>query len=162
MRDDDRTCILRITAETFGPASIDRNIDERLGSVASSDWIHRKCLVVAAECDNHSNVLVAVDPEDRVLGYVTLRWDAATRVGGIPNLAVDHPHQGGGIGRALLEAAIESLRDRGADLVRIETLEQNPVGRHLYPSLGFVEVARQIHYALRLDTEPSGDPAPLP
>jgi len=33
---------------------------------------------------------------------------------------------------------------------RIETLEQNAIGRQLYPSLGFLEVARQIHYAMPL------------
>ena len=36
-------------------------------------------------------------------------------------------------------------------VAKIETLEQNPVGQALYPSLGFREVARQIHYAMRLD-----------
>ena len=40
---------------------------------------------------------------------------------------------------------------RGMSVAKIETLEQNPIGQTLYPSLGFVEVARQIHYALRLD-----------
>ena len=34
---------------------------------------------------------------------------------------------------------------------KIETLEQNLVGQALYPSLGFKEVARQVHYAMRLD-----------
>jgi hypothetical protein len=37
-------------------------------------------------------------------------------------------------------------------VAKIETLDQNPVGQALYPSLGFKEVARQIHYAMRLDT----------
>jgi len=35
-------------------------------------------------------------------------------------------------------------------VARIETLEQNPIGRQLYPSLGFLEVARQIHFAIPL------------
>ena len=35
-------------------------------------------------------------------------------------------------------------------MAKIETLEQNPIGRHLYPSLGFQEIARQIHYAMPL------------
>ena len=37
------------------------------------------------------------------------------------------------------------------EVAKIETLDQNPVGQALYPSLGFTEVARQIHYAMRLD-----------
>ena len=42
------------------------------------------------------------------------------------------------------------LLERGMQVAKIETLEQNPVGQHLYPRLGFQEVARQIHYAMRL------------
>jgi ribosomal protein S18 acetylase RimI-like enzyme len=33
---------------------------------------------------------------------------------------------------------------------RIETLVQNGVGNHLYTSIGFREVARQIHFAIDL------------
>ena len=36
------------------------------------------------------------------------------------------------------------------EVAKIETLDQNPIGQKLYPSLGFREVARQIHYAMRL------------
>ena len=36
-------------------------------------------------------------------------------------------------------------------VAKIETLEQNAVGQALYPRAGFKEVARQIHYAMRLD-----------
>jgi ribosomal protein S18 acetylase RimI-like enzyme len=32
----------------------------------------------------------------------------------------------------------------------IETMENNAIGQRLYPSFGFEEVGRQIHYALKL------------
>jgi hypothetical protein len=32
----------------------------------------------------------------------------------------------------------------------IETMAGNEVGQHLYPSCGFTEVARQIHFAMKL------------
>jgi hypothetical protein len=32
----------------------------------------------------------------------------------------------------------------------LEILAQNAVGNHLYPSLGFVEVARQVHFVAKL------------
>ncbi len=35
--------------------------------------------------------------------------------------------------------------------VKIETLEQNPVGMYIYSKMGFQEVARQIHYLKLLD-----------
>ena len=43
-------------------------------------------------------------------------------------------------------------------VARIETLEQNPIGRQLYPSLGFLEVARQIHFAMPLFPRPASIP----
>ena len=87
------------------------------------------------------------------MGYITTRLNPASRVGWIPNLAVDPGHQGKGMGRALIEHAIRCFLERGMEVAKIETLDQNPVGQRLYPSLGFVEVARQIHYAMRLDRQ---------
>ena len=45
------------------------------------------------------------------------------------------------------DASIDQLGLRQA---KIETLDTNLAGQHLYPKLGFVEVARQIHYAMPL------------
>ncbi len=88
-----------------------------------------------------------------MVGYVTTRLSPTSGIGWIPNLAVDPAHQGKGLGRALLEHALEFFRARGMEIARIETLEQNPIGQSLYPSLGFAEVARQIHYAMRLNRD---------
>ena len=57
---------------------------------------------------------------------------------------------GKGLGRRLIEHALAHFRSSGMAIAKIETLDQNAVGRHLYPSIGFVEVARQIHYAIAL------------
>lgn len=45
--------------------------------------------------------------------------------------------RGQGIGRALMEAAIELARDRGADHMDLGTGEQDVAARALYESLGF-------------------------
>jgi ribosomal protein S18 acetylase RimI-like enzyme len=39
------------------------------------------------------------------------------------------------------------------ECIRIETLEQNPVGTSFYPKLGFTEVARQVHYAMPVSNQ---------
>ena len=56
--------------------------------------------------------------------------------------------------RALFDRAAADLRDHGMTHVRIETLEQNEVAQHLYPKLGFREIAHQIHYMMEI---PSAD-----
>ena len=85
-----------------------------------------------------------------IVGYVTTRLNQVSKIGWILNLAVDSDHQGKRLGRALLEHSIAYFRAEQMEIAKIETLEQNPIGQSLYPSLGFVEVARQVHYGMRL------------
>ena len=49
-----------------------------------------------------------------------------------------------------METALAYLRDEGMAGVRIETLAHNPVGTQFYPQVGFVEIARQVHYFMKL------------
>lgn len=151
-RGTDLPRLQEITAQTFGPVSIDRNMEQLLGPFGKGDWSTRKVAAIADDCGAQPDgVFVAEDKGGRVIGYVTTRLNRTSRIGWIPNLAVDPGHQGKGLGRALLLHAIEFFRRSGMQVAKIETLEQNPVGQKLYPSLGFKEVARQVHYAMRLD-----------
>jgi ribosomal protein S18 acetylase RimI-like enzyme len=142
-----------ITAQTFGPVSIDRNMEEQFGEFGEGGWRGRKVAAIADDCRLQPDGVFVVEERagGSVAGYVTTRLNATSRVGWIPNLAVDPAHQGKGLGRALLEHAIGFFRQSGMQVAKIETLEQNPIGQSLYPSLGFKEVARQIHFAMRLD-----------
>ena len=70
--------------------------------------------------------------------------------GRIPNLAVSLEFRGQGLGRRLIEHALEYFRREDLAYATIETMAQNDAGRHLYPACGFVEVARQIHFARKL------------
>src|SRR5438105_2554624 len=137
----------QITAETFGPVSIDGNIDKLLGETRRSNWKKRKLAAIADDCRAQPDgVFVAEDESRRIVAYITTRLDRENGVGHIPNLAVDSSHQNQGIARSLILYAMNIFRHEGLALARIETLEQNSAGQRLYPSLGFVEVARQIHY----------------
>lgn len=150
-RPDDLPRLQEITAETFGAVSIDNNMERLLGTFGTGDWKTRKVAAIAEDCRlQPDGVFVVEDGEGAVVGYVTTRLNPTSSIGWIPNLAVDPAHQGRGLGRGLLERAIAFFRERGMEVAKIETLEQNPIGQSLYPSLGFVEVARQIHYAMRL------------
>jgi hypothetical protein len=55
---------------------------------------------------------------------------------------------------------VARFRIEGMTLAQIETLEQNAIGQHLFPAVGFREVARKIYYALPLgdQTEGAGEP----
>jgi ribosomal protein S18 acetylase RimI-like enzyme len=160
-REDDRPVLRDLTVAGFEGVSIDHNIDQRLGPIAGRGWRWRK----ARDLDLHLDLLgaelaVAEDEQTGVVaGYVTMQCDAETRIGWIHNLVVGSHARGHGLGRRLIEHALAHFRAAGMTVAKIETLEQNSVGRHLYPSIGFIEVARQIHYALPLTDGPLHEPA---
>src|SRR5262249_2567920 len=121
-----------ITAETFGPVSIDKNMERLLGSFGQGDWKSRKVTAIADDCRiQPDGVIVAENEFGTVVGYVTTRLNQTSKIGWIPNLAVDPAHQGKGLGRALLEHAIKYFRESGMEVAKIETLEQNPIGQSL-------------------------------
>ena len=87
------------------------------------------------------DVLVAVR-EGRIAGWVKLTPATHLRsnqhVKMIGGLAVDPEHQGGGVGRILVEAAVERARQQGARKVSLRVLGGNAVARRLYERCGFV------------------------
>jgi ribosomal protein S18 acetylase RimI-like enzyme len=150
-REPDRPILRAMTIEAFEGVSIDHNIDRLLGPIAAEDWRTRKGRHVDDDLDAPGGeVAVAEDAQGTVVGYVSMRCDQGAKVGQIPNLSVSSEVRGQGIGRTLLEHAIRRFREEGMTVARIETLDQNPIGQHLYPSVGFREVARQIHFAMPL------------
>jgi ribosomal protein S18 acetylase RimI-like enzyme len=151
-REVDRQRVRDLTVSGFEGVSIDHNIDSRLGPIAGRDWRWRKSRDVDLDIDVLGAELAVAEDEETgaVVGYVTMQCDAETRIGRIHNLAVAAGLRGGGLGRRLIEHALAHFRAAGMTVAKIETLEQNPVGRHLYPSVGFIEVARQVHYAMPL------------
>ena len=57
---------------------------------------------------------------------------------GIWGMWVDPSHRGRGIGRALLDAAVEWAREEGARRVVLTVTESNPAAHRLYVGSGFV------------------------
>ncbi len=150
-QESDRERLKDITQQAFPGASIDKLIEQKHGVLNGTPWYVRKRAALDADCDaNPAGVFVAVDEAGRMVGYVTTRLWPETRMGWIPNLAVDPACQGQGIGRRLLQQALDYFRAEGMTHAKLETLATNETGQHLYPSLGFEELIRQIHYTMEL------------
>jgi ribosomal protein S18 acetylase RimI-like enzyme len=140
----------RITVEGFEGIAIDQNVEKALGLRAERDWRWRKARHVDEDVETNAAGVFVAGENGKILGYISTRLDRETGKGRIPNLAVDGEARGKGVGRRLIGHAVEYLREQGMTFVMIETMANNPVGRHLYPSCGFVEVGQQIHYAMKL------------
>lgn len=140
----------RITIESFNGLAMDQLIEQLVGPLPGPDWRWRKARHIDDDvAANPAGVFVA-EEEGRILGYITTRIDRAIGKGRIPNLAVIPETRGRGLGRRLIEHALEYFRSEGMTVAMIETMATNEVGNHLYPSCGFVEVARLVHFAKKL------------
>lgn len=147
----DLPALKAITVAAFDGVSIDRNIEEQFGAINGHDWRWRKQRHIADDVQRDPKGVFVAEIGDRIVGYITTFSDRQSGIGFIPNLAVDESERGKGIGRRLIQHGLDHFREQGLSHARIETLAQNAVGQALYPSLGFVEVARQIHYCLNLN-----------
>ena len=147
----DQARIRELTLEGFDGVSIDQNADRLLGLDSEPLWKTRKWAGVQAELEASppDHFVAVLDGE--VIGYITTNPQPAAGIGQIPNMAVDARYRRRGVASRLIEHALDHLRARGMRVAKIETLVQNAQGQTLYPSFGFQEVARQIHYVRRLD-----------
>jgi ribosomal protein S18 acetylase RimI-like enzyme len=140
----------RITVEGFEGIAIDQSVENVLGILSSHDWRWRKSRHVDEDVEANPQGVFVAEESGEILGYISTRVDYESGKGRIPNLAVDKSKRGQGIGRSLIEYALEYFRKEGMSFAMIETMENNPVGQYLYPSCGFVETCRQIHFAKKL------------
>lgn len=140
----------RITIEGFDGTSIDQIVESQFGVMGGHDWRWRKARHIDQDCEANPAGAFVAEEDGKILGYITTVLDREAGKGRIPNLAVDISARGCGIGHQLIEHALDYFRREGMAFAAIETMINNPAGQHLYPACGFVEVGRQIHYAMKL------------
>ena len=100
-----------------------------------------------AECVGAGVPFLVAEEHGTVAGYVIGHF--AADEGEILNLGVAPAHRRKGIGRALVERMLATLRARGVRIVFLEVRESNTSARRLYEALGFREVARRARYYRR-------------
>lgn len=79
-------------------------------------------------------------------GYALILFRRGSRVARLYSIAVDPEARGRGLGRRLMEAAVDLARQRGADLLRLEVRVDNPSAIALYRALGFHDFATRRDY----------------
>lgn len=101
--------------------------------------------------------LVWEEADGRILGNLSLRQAGRRRQRGwiIGNVVVAPEHRGLGIGRALLEAALEHIQQNRGRWVGLEVRHDNAIAGRLYEQLGFQTVGQTVQLL-----RPAGQPWP--
>ena len=149
-RPEDLPAIKSLTIDSFSGVTIEENVENALGVLNGHDWRWRKARHLDEDAAANPTGIFVAEAQGRLVGYITTRVDREAGRGRIPNLAVDAQFRGHGLGRQLIEQALEYFRTQGLIYAVIETMAQNAIGQHLYPACGFVEIARQAHFARKL------------
>lgn len=149
-READLEIIKQLTVDAFTGVTLEQNVEEALGTLHGHDWRWRKARHIDEDVTANAAGIFVAEADGVVAGYITTRVDRESGKGRIPNLAIAPAFRNQGVGRQLIEHALDYFRSLKLDYAMIETMAQNDIGNHLYRACGFVEVARQIHFARRL------------
>jgi ribosomal protein S18 acetylase RimI-like enzyme len=157
-RPDDLDRLKEIMVEAFEGVSIDQGMEAVYGAINGHDWKWRKARHLDEDLRRDPEGVIVAEERGQILGFVSTWIDREAGIGHIPNLSLIPAARGRGLGRELLVQAMNRFREKGVSHAKIETLVQNAVGNRLYPSLGFREVARQVHFVAALEPPSDHDP----
>lgn len=146
----DLPTLQRITIESFVGISLDQTIEAQFGEQHGHDWRWRKARHILNETERNPAGAFVAELDGGIVGYITTQLDRAAGSGRIANLAVVAELRGRGLGRRLIEHALEWFRAEGLSYALIESMAHNEVGRGLYTSVGFSEIGQVVHFAMKL------------
>lgn len=146
----DLPTLRQITVDSFGGVALEQMIEQKLGLWNERDWKARKTDHIDDDCQANPEGVFVAERDGEIVGYITTRVDLTNSRGRIPNLAVVESARGLGLGRRLIHHALDYFRHQGLHVAQIETMASNAIGQNLYPSCGFEEVGRQVHYVMKL------------
>src|SRR3990172_4687800 len=136
-RPDDLPTLKRIMVDAFRGVSIDEAAERLYGPINGHDWQWRKARHLDEDLLRDPQGIFVAEIEGRIVGFISTWQDPDAGIGHIPNISLEPDCRGQGLGRQLILHALDHFRRCGLTHAKIETLEQNAIGTHLYTSLGF-------------------------
>jgi len=111
---------LRAWAPVF--ASLERVLGSEIFGRLHPDWREDQRRAVEDVCTAKKERVWVAEVDGAAVGFVATEiFDPERSMGEISMLAVDPDHQGGGIGTALTEFALDRLKDAGMKVAVVET-----------------------------------------
>lgn len=130
---------LRAWAPVF--ASLEQTLGSEIFRRLHPNWREDQQRAVEEVCAAQKGRVWVAELGASAVGFVAVEiYDAKRRMGEISMLAVDPDYQGGGIGTALTEFALERLKDAGMRVALVETGGDpgHAAARRTYEKAGYV------------------------
>jgi ribosomal protein S18 acetylase RimI-like enzyme len=126
-------------------------LERRHGPIDGRPWAEHIVDAVAAHLERSDVKTFVAEDGGRVVGYAAAqieRKNPPPDVGVVSYNAVDPEYRGRGIGTALTRHVVGYLKEQGARVLAVWTLEADVPACRIYERLGFQELARFVYYSM--------------
>ncbi len=141
--DQDAEAVVGLSLRAWGPVFV--SLEQAMGSEIFGrlhpDWREDQRRAVEAVCASRETRVWVAEVGGSAVGFVAVEvYDPERSMGEISMLAVDPDYQGGGIGTALTEFALDRLKDAGMKVAMVETGGDpgHAAARRTYEKAGYV------------------------
>ena len=141
--DRDADAVVDLSLRAWAPAfaSLERALGPEIFGRQHPDWREDQRRAVEEVCAAKKGLVWVAEVDGTAVGFVAVELDHPERgMGETSMLAVDPEHQGGGVGSALTEFALDRLRDAGMGVAMVETGGDpgHAAARRTYEKAGYV------------------------
>ena len=140
----DHAAIERLVLASFEPITWQKKLDARFGPLNGCDWRARWQSRLQKILE--TQIVLVGEAEGQLAAMASASIDREAALGFIDVLSVSRDMQGRGLGREMLRAMMEHLRELDCQYVNLDCLTDNDAANALYASEGFEEVARHIRW----------------
>ena len=143
--DRDTGAVVDLSLRAWAPvfASLERVLGSEIFGWLHPDWQEDQRRAVEDVCASQETRVWVAEVDGTAVGFVAVKvFDAERSMGEIYMLAVDPDCQGGGIGTALTEFALDRLKDAGMKVAMVETGGDpgHAAARRTYEKAGYVHL----------------------
>ncbi len=143
--DRDAEAVVGLSLRAWAPvfASLERAMGSEIFRRLHPGWREDQRRAVETVCDAKKGRTWVAEVDDRAVGFVAVELDHhESCMGEISMLAVDPDYQGGGVGTALTEFALDRLKDAGMTVAMVETGGDpgHAAARRTYEKAGYVHL----------------------
>ena len=149
-RPEDVEAIADITYRGWDGVTIGEALEQRHGVRGGKTWRERKRAEIVADFRRRPHEFFVAEIDGRVVGYASYWFVEADETGHVGNNCVDPDFRGRGIGTALIGRVIERLRELGARIAVVTTLEHDLPARRVYEKHGFKLLLKSVYYSMEL------------
>jgi len=141
--DRDTEAVVDLSLRAWAPvfASLERALGSEIFRRLHPDWREDQRRAVQDVCAAEKGRVWVAEANETAVGFVAIELHQSERsMGEVSMLAVDPDYQGGGIGTALTEFALDRLKDAGMTVAMVETGGDpgHAAARRTYEKAGYV------------------------